>query len=155
MTTKRAADCFAMAELPPDQFEEVLADARVQEDLSRENVARLSRERTTEQKTIGRDGKAYPKPKQPLSKPRRGPITDEFGRAVRDLEKAVNRVVRLAGDDRFALHRDAIRLGKLGTLIRIVNQLDDDVIIALSFGFRRGEELDDPEFVRTLVGDAR
>jgi hypothetical protein len=138
---QEAADCFAMADLSADEFESVLADARAQGDLSRENVAQLCQNR---------------KPPATQQKPRRGPITDEFGRAIRDLEKAANRVVRLAGDDRFARNRDEIRLRNLGTLIRIVNHLDDDVIVALSGGFRRGEELDDPEFVRSLVrGDAR
>jgi hypothetical protein len=124
---QEAADCFAMAELTPDQFEEVLVEARVQGDLSRENVARLCRERTTEQKTIGRDGKAYPKAPRPRPKPPRKSIVDEMGTAVFQLDKDVRRIMRLVNDDRFARNRSELDRRNRGDLLRIVNALDDVV----------------------------
>ena len=70
-------DCLAMADLPEDQFEEVLVEAREQDDLSRENVARLARDRTVEQEPItGRDGKTY-KRKQRRQPPPEPEHTDE------------------------------------------------------------------------------
>jgi hypothetical protein len=146
---QEAADCFAMSELTPDQFEEVLAEARVQEDLSRENVARLSHECTTEQKTIGRDGKTYPKPSRPAPKPRRKSIVDEMGTAVFQLDKDVRRIMRLVDDDRFARNRSELDARNRGDLLRLVDCLDD-AVFNLS-RFRRGDH-DDELYKR---GDGR
>ena len=84
--------------------------------------------------TLGKDGKTYqPKPRpQPEQAPHRKPITDEFGKAVHDLEKAANRVVRLTADDRFPRNRDELCTRNLGTLGKIVNQLVCDVEAALN-----------------------
>jgi hypothetical protein len=119
---------------------------------------------------IGLDGKTYqPKPPKPYpstpapgtqpepSKPRRGPITDSYGRAVYDLKKIVERLGRLTTDDRFGRNRNELRRQNLGDLLRIVNKLDDEVLCQLSGGFSRGpegrESLDDPEFVKRLLAD--
>lgn len=49
-----------MADVGDAEFEQVLAEARAEGDLSRENVSRLCRDRSTQQKTtVGRDGKTY------------------------------------------------------------------------------------------------
>jgi hypothetical protein len=57
--------------------------------------------------TTGLDGKTYPKPPEP-SKPRRGPITDDFDRAVSDLTRVANRIGRLGADDRFNKNREVL-----------------------------------------------
>jgi hypothetical protein len=152
-SAQEAADSFAMADLSGDEFESVLRDARAQDDLSRENVARLAREQTNDKTVVGRDGKTYrstPKNDAAKHKPRRGPITDEFWRAVSELEKAVNRVAKLAADDRFNPNRPGLCSRNLGPLLSIANKLDDDVIWRLSGGFDR-HELDDPALVERIV----
>jgi hypothetical protein len=156
---QEAADCSAMAEVSDDDFDSVLADARSQDDLSRENVARLSRERVDDKNAVtGRDGKTYrPKPKDDAAKqkPRRGPLTDDFRRAVSELDKAVNRLAKLAADDRFNRNQSELCGRNLGDLLRIFDRLDDDVLWRLSDGFHR-HELDDPALVKRIVwGDDR
>lgn len=62
----------------------------------------------------GLDGKTYqPKPPVPEpdaapAKPRRGPITDDFGRAVSELTRVANRIARIGDDDRFGRNREAL-----------------------------------------------
>jgi hypothetical protein len=58
------ADCMAMAELSGEEFDTVLADARAEEDLSREHVAEHCRERAVDNHpepapVTGLDGKTY------------------------------------------------------------------------------------------------
>lgn len=102
-TEEEATDCLAMAALADDEFESVLADARTQDDLSRENVARLAREHSEQKRTTGLDNKSYPKQPRPQepSKPRRGPITDDASRISLELGRIVKRLNKLVDDDRF------------------------------------------------------
>lgn len=87
---QEAADCFAMAELTDDGFDAVLAQARAQDDLSRENVTQLCRDQTSGQK------------------PRRKPITHEARSLSLDLGRIHKRLVKLVNDDRFGSHREEI-----------------------------------------------
>lgn len=111
-----------------------------------------------EKKTVGTDNKSYPRPPSEPQKPRRRPITDAYRSATWDLDQAVQRLVRLTRDDRFGGHRDQLLQRNLGDLLRLVNQLDDEVLSPLSGGYQRGgegnESLDDIEFVRRLIHDA-
>lgn len=56
-------------------------------------------------KVVGLDGKTYTAPRPT---PRRRPFPDQFFDATFDLDKAVDRVVRLADDDRLPRNREAI-----------------------------------------------
>jgi hypothetical protein len=150
---EEAADCFAMAELSEDEFNSVLADARAKGDLSREHVAHLCRETAvindlaTEEKlcnalqsfdsppepTTGLDGKLYPpKPPrpEPKSKPRRGPITDSFDRAVSNLTRATNSIANLRADDRFNRNRSG--LSHLASDITRAIKILDELQVQLS-----------------------
>jgi len=89
---QEAADALAMADLSDDEFESVLTDARAQEDLSRENVAELCRER---------------------KKPRRGPLPDTARTVTIELGRMNKRLEKLLADDRFDRNREVI-----GNMIR-------------------------------------
>lgn len=116
---QEAADCLAMAGLSDDEFDSVITQARAEGDLSRENVAQLSREKTPEYKletprspiqakqTAGLDGKTYSR-QQETSKPRRKPITDEAMSIGLDLGRITRRLSKLLDDDRFAKNRAEI-----------------------------------------------
>jgi hypothetical protein len=149
-----AADSWAMSAVSDDEFESVLHDARAQGDLSRENVVRLCGEQTNDKAAVtGKDGKTYrPTPKNDATKqkPRRGPITDDFRRAVSELDKAVNRLAKLAADDRFNRNQSELCGRNLVVLLGIFTRLDDDVLWRLSNGFHR-HELDDPALVKRIV----
>ncbi|MGB3893246.1 MAG: hypothetical protein WA942_03210 [Mycolicibacter sinensis] len=115
--------CMTMADVPDDEFEDVLAQARTEGDLSPHNVVSICRGRL-KKKITGRDGKQYPAKSPEPSKPRRGSITDSFWRAKHDLGKVVARVERLANDDRFDRNRDTIAGENLVELIRARDELN-------------------------------
>jgi len=97
-----AVDCLTMADIPADRFDSVLADARVQGDLSRQNVVDLCRK--SEPKSVGADGKSYPRQRER----RRTPLIDDAGRLADDMRKLTNRIDKLLGDDRFPPNRGRI-----------------------------------------------
>jgi hypothetical protein len=98
---KEMADCVAMAEFSDDEFDNVLADARRQDDLSRENVAQLCRERVAAPTpTTGLDGKTYPKPQPPQPKPRKD-FTEVIDYRLTALDDQINRLEQLVKSDRF------------------------------------------------------
>jgi hypothetical protein len=81
-----------------------------------------SHRRGVESKISGTDGKNYQSSKPP-SKPRpRRPLPDAWSAAVRDLDKAVEKLDRLTADDRFGLNRGNLH-GK-NDIIRARNLLD-------------------------------
>jgi hypothetical protein len=83
-----------------------------QEDLSRAESLRLSRDR------------------QLAQKPRRRPITDAFDAAVYDLGKDVKRLAALVDDDRFDRNRSTIaatRLSDLQRAGRLIDEITDKV----------------------------
>ncbi|WP_454859075.1 hypothetical protein [Promicromonospora soli] len=57
--------------------------------------------------TTGLDGKTYTRP-EPANKPRRKPLTDAARTAGWDLRRAVERLERIAADDRFAANKTEI-----------------------------------------------
>jgi hypothetical protein len=93
------ADLIAESE---DDFEASLVEARVEGDLSRENVAN----KLPASSVAGLDGKVYPA-KKPRT-PKRQPLPDAFREAVAQLEKAADRVERLLADDRFERHAEEL-----------------------------------------------
>jgi hypothetical protein len=82
-------DALAMGDLDEPEFEEVLAEAKAEGNLSRANVARKAREKS---------GKTTP----------RKPLTDSARNAGWDLRKAVERLERIAVDDRFAANAEQV-----------------------------------------------
>lgn len=106
-----ATEALAMADVPDNQFDQVLTEAREQGDLSRGNVARLCDERA-QPKITGRDGKQYPAkppPPQDRSKPQRHPITDECRSLAGEIRRITNRINKLLDDDRFDRNAVALR----------------------------------------------
>jgi hypothetical protein len=102
---QEAADCMAMADVPDDEFEVVLAEARAQDDLSGDNVVALCRNRIGP--TIGLDGKTYTKHPTPV-RSRRRPLTDDTTAIAIDLRRILKRLEKLLDDDRFADNRESI-----------------------------------------------
>lgn len=82
-------DANAMGALEPHQFEAVLHEAKAEGNLSRANVARKAREATGSP-----------------SAPKRKALTDTARDAGWDLRRAVERLERIAADDRFDAHKD-------------------------------------------------
>ncbi|MDJ0454372.1 ParB/RepB/Spo0J family partition protein [Gordonia amicalis] len=72
-----------------------------------------------------------PERPQPATTPKRRPITDAFDSANFELRRAVERLVRLSGDDRFRKNKDQIKASNLSDLVRVrdavsgvINQLE-------------------------------
>ena len=83
-------------------------------------------EDTTEpeqEKVTGADGKTYPA-RQQQTKTRRRPLPDAWKDALYDLEKVSHRVLRLAEDDRFPTHADALRKPSYADLSRVQTSID-------------------------------
>lgn len=59
-----------------------------------------------------------PAPAEP-AKPRRRPITEAFDSATFELKRAVERVARLAADDRLGKNKDQIQASNLSDLVRV------------------------------------
>lgn len=72
---------------------------------------------------VGLDGKAYTQPPAPRAKPQRA-LPDQFFDAAFDLTKAVDRVVRLAGDDRFPKNAQKVAAKNRDDLLRARDALD-------------------------------
>jgi hypothetical protein len=111
-------------------------------------------ELNTSQKTIGTDGKTYPRPATFLPsgkpdarttealgrqlppvrpKPRRRPLPDQYKNAVYDLEKAVDRLARLQSDDRFDPGGDSYQylLPRMSEQLRRLTELVGPHVVAL------------------------
>ena len=84
--------------------------------------AALESGRLRKKEIVGTDGKSYSASKPPSKPKTRRPLPDAWGTAVRDLERVVERLDRLAADDRFDRHRESLR-GKY-VVIRARNSLD-------------------------------
>lgn len=82
---------YALAEADEPDFDEAIDEARAEGNLSRANVARKAREKSGTER----------------AKPRRA-ITDTARDAGWDLRKAVERLQRLADDDRFASNKPQV-----------------------------------------------
>lgn len=108
-------------------------------DTEEENVARLAREHTAEQKrTTGLDDKSYPKQPRPQepSKPRRGPITDDASRISLELGRIVKRLNKLVDDDRFDRNIETI-----------ASRMRPDVKFGLDVLGRIDQKINGPEVV--------
>ena len=95
----------------------------------------LDRARRRESEIVGTDGKSYSASKSPSKSPSnprpRRPLPDAWSAAVRDLDKAVQKLDRLTADDRFGRNRanlhgkhDMIRARNL--LYKLISVLDGD-----------------------------
>lgn len=114
-----ADEIMAMADHTEGEFENALAAGRADGDLSRENVVKHLAER----KVTGTDGKTYKVATPASPKRRRRPLPDAYFDAVYDLEKAVNRVVRLHADDRFVVLQEQLHQRHQGTVERLAEAL--------------------------------
>ena len=93
-------DALVMGELSEPQFEAVLAEAKAEGNLSRANVVRKATEATAASST--------PSTPAPKSTPRRRPLPDQFFDAVFDAGKAIERLARLADDDRLPQNAELV-----------------------------------------------
>lgn len=101
-------DANAMGALEPDDFDEVIDEAKAEGNLSRANVARLAREKA---------GAA------PSS--RRKPLPDFASDAGWDLQKAVERIARIADDDRFSTNKEQVASQLRSHLINAIEVCQD------------------------------
>ncbi len=79
-----------------------------------------------QEKVTGADGKIYPA-RQQQTKTRRRPLPDAWKDALYNLEKVSDRVLRLAEDDRFPAHADALRKPSYADLSRVQASIDKTV----------------------------
>lgn len=70
----------------------------------------------------GIDGKNYPATPTPRE-PRRKALPEAFNAAVYELKRSIERVSRLAADDRFTKNKDQIEAANLSDLIRVQDAL--------------------------------
>lgn len=104
---------------------------RVAESIAKAKKAAAAVDRPPPQPAVtGLDGKRYPATKPlpdavPSKPPKRRPITDAFDSANYELRRAVERVVRLAEDDRLQKNKDQIVGANLSDLIRARDALTD------------------------------
>lgn len=96
---------------------------------------------SSEPSTTGVDGKVYrrlrPVPAPPAKerpKPRRRPLPDAYRDAVWDLEKVIERLVRLSEDDRFPANHEALYDRHQGDVGRLAQRLHDAVSMPLVRG---------------------
>ena len=80
-------------------------------------------------KVTGTDGKTYPaKPAAPAQPPRRAPLADAAQKAGWEFRKAVERLERIAADDRFAANKEQVAAhleGHLSYAIEVCQDLID------------------------------
>lgn len=116
---KEYEDANAMGELTEDQFNEVIAEAKDEGNLSRANVARKAREK-----------KSRETPERKPAAPRRKPLTDAARDAGWDLRKSVERLQRISGDDRFDANKQQVApqlRGHLENAIEVLTGLLDRI----------------------------
>ena len=78
----------------------------------------------------GLDGKTYTRPAPPERKPQRRPITDQARDAGWDLTKSVERIQRIASDDRFAPNKEVVAThlrSHLTTAVEVCQDLLDRI----------------------------
>lgn len=76
-----------------------------------------------EGRVVGLDGKSYAAERPERRKPRRKPLTDQYRDAVFELDKAVDRLMRVTEDDRFSQYRADLVQWNAHPLQRISKQL--------------------------------
>ncbi|MES5383899.1 helix-turn-helix domain-containing protein [Mycolicibacterium conceptionense] len=115
-------------ELPPlpENYMSLNSGDHFREDAQEEWEPEPAAEQPVAPKPItGTDGKTYnPKPAAPQT-PKRKPLPEAFDRAKQELRTAVERVVRLSGDDRLEKNKDQITGANLSDLIRARDALND------------------------------
>jgi len=121
--------CMKLADANDQEFDQALTEARRDDDLSGENVAKKIK-KIIAKKTIGIDGKTYTRPPAPEPrKPRRSSFPDAYRNAVRDLDKATRRMEKLHADDRLLQHRQELKhlSDLMGEISWVVRELDEDL----------------------------
>jgi transposase-like protein len=73
-------------------------------------------------RVLGTDGKTYTAPPKPAA-PRRRPLPQSFWEATFDLNKVIERVTRLAEDDRFPQNAEEVAASHRNDLIRAIDAL--------------------------------
>lgn len=108
---KELHDITTMADADDETFEDALTDARAEGNVSRANVVRKVRERAGE---------------KPRQAPRRA-LTDQFFDAAYDMARAIERVHKLTGDDRWESNKAQIA-SKHGSDLRQAADLLEQVL---------------------------
>jgi hypothetical protein len=119
------------ADSTKEQFEDALAAARADGDLSRTSVAHHLTSATTgggeapvvaePRKVTGLDGKQYTRPEPSI--PRRKALPEQFLTATLALTDKVQAIVRLAEDDRFTANAEKVATANRSDLIRAIDAL--------------------------------
>lgn len=130
------AEVHRIGDATVDEFEEALATARAEGDLSRENVAAKVDHLVAKTRIVtGLDGKNYTATTAISSKSktrRRKPLPAAFHDATYDLSKVATRLENLHKDERFTDNREAVRrhradLFRAQTILRkLIADLGDD-----------------------------
>lgn len=112
-------DALAMGDLDEDEFNEVIAEAKDEGNLSRANVAKKAREK-----------KECELPAPTPAKQKRRPLTDAARDAGWELRKSVERLQRIAADDRFDTNKQQVTpqlRGHLENAIEVCQDLLDRI----------------------------
>lgn len=135
--TFEGEDFTVLANATEEEFEVALAQSRAEGDLSRENVEKKI---ATAKTVTGMDGKTYTRPKPVPTPPRpvrRRSLPDAFASAVWDLEKIVNRLERLAADDRVKANIEVLEL-RLDRVAHLGARLHDNVVAPIMTAANKG-----------------
>lgn len=100
-----------------------------------DDVDQLGHEDHIDRRVTGMDGKSYAVPSKLVVEPkerRRGPLPDDYWRALHNLDKAARRLAKLHADDRFMANRKAL-YGRydswLSDIDALVSSMDSDLSI--------------------------
>ena len=117
-------DLRQVGQVDPPETEEVRVDPAGYRMDENSVAARQAYMAAEHQKITGTDGKTYPaKPKTSPAKPQRRALTDSFFDAMFDLAKQVERIERLAEDDRFPRNADQVAARHRNDLIQTIETL--------------------------------
>lgn len=113
----------ALADIPDTAFDEVIDECKAAGDLSREAV--LLGIGKVPNKTIGIDGKSYPRPSKPPAPPKRkrAPLHIGVRSAGWELRKSAERLRRLRDDDRWKGHVSQVAAGGLRSDLKFTVQV--------------------------------
>lgn len=125
MSAKDAVLAVEMADVPEADFEAALGAARNDGDMTIGNVAKHLAQDVPATCITGINGKTY-QPNQPTPKQRNRPaLPPQVERAALELRKAVERMERLFGDDRFTANKTQVAAFSRGHLTYTVEVCQD------------------------------